>query len=124
MKIRAVDFVTYNVSNYQKALAFYRDILGLKLSHEFGGQWAEFDTGNVTLAIGVWGKNLGPDGQKGGATVALAVDDLQATVAELRAKGLPIVEGPHETPVCHMVGVMDPDGNTIMFHQRKDGTAG
>lgn len=69
-------------------------------------------------------ENVGPGGRKGGATVALAVDDRAAAVEELKAKGAPIIEGPHESPVCHMVGVIDPDGNRILFHQRKDGTAG
>lgn len=124
MKISAVDFVCYNVSNFPAALAFYRDTLGLKVTAEYGGQFAEFDTGNVTVAIGNWGKDMDKAGQKGGATVAFHVDDLAATVAELKAKGIAIVEGPHDTPVCHMAGVRDPDGNTIMFHCRKDGTKG
>ena len=29
--------------------------------------------------------------------------------------------GPFETPVCHMVMVSDPDGNTVIIHKRKPG---
>ncbi len=31
---------------------------------------------------------------------------------------------PLETPDCFMAAVADPDGNKILIHQRKDGTAG
>jgi len=29
-----------------------------------------------------------------------------------------------EIPVCFMAIMHDPDGNTLILHQRKDGTAG
>jgi catechol 2,3-dioxygenase-like lactoylglutathione lyase family enzyme len=52
MKIRGTDFVLYNVSDLHAAVIFYRDVLGLPLelcSDEW--QWAEFNCGNVTLAL-------------------------------------------------------------------------
>jgi len=61
---------------------------------------------------------------QGGGAVALAVADVQASLEEVKAKGVPVVSGPHDTPVCHMVMIADPDGNGICLHQRKDGTAG
>ena len=43
MKVRGMDFVAYDVSDLPRAVAFYRDTLGLKLSlnHEKWG-WVEF----------------------------------------------------------------------------------
>ncbi|MBL6853049.1 MAG: VOC family protein [Alphaproteobacteria bacterium] len=38
------------VADMDKAIAFYRDKLGLKLSFPSPG-WSEFDTGSVTLAL-------------------------------------------------------------------------
>ena len=124
MKIKGIDFVVYNVSNMQRAIAFYRDTLGLPLDYEYEGNWAEFSMGPVTLAL------CGPEwsqppqrGYQGGATVALAVEDIQAAVEGLRSKGI-TVENPYETPVCYMAGGEDPDSNRLMLHQRKDGTFG
>ncbi|MBM3276785.1 MAG: VOC family protein [Candidatus Handelsmanbacteria bacterium] len=85
----------------------------------------EFEIGAATLAL------IGPPhgtpsrpGMQGGGAVALAVADVQASLEEVKAKGVPVVSGPHDTPVCHMVMIADPDGNGICLHQRKDGTAG
>lgn len=125
MKVRAVDFVSYGVSNMDKALAFYRDTLGLKLEMVYEGIWAEFSVGGVTLALvgPPWGSPPQP-GYQGGGTVALAVEDVQASLAELKAKGVAVLDGPHDSPVCHMALIADPDGNRLWLHQRKDGTCG
>ena len=124
MKVQGIDFVVYNVSNMQRSIEFYRDTLGLLLDYEYEGNWAEFSVAPVTLAL------CGPEwsqppqrGYQGGATVALAVEDIHAAVEELRSKGI-AVENPYETPVCYMAGIEDPDGNRLMLHQRKDGTWG
>ncbi len=74
VKIRGTDFVMYPVSNLAAAARFYRDILGLPqemYSEEW--QWAEFDCGNVTLAL--HGGAQIPD-KIAGARLALAVEDV------------------------------------------------
>lgn len=122
MQVKGVDFVVYHVSDYQKSLAFYRDTLGLKLTEEYGGYWAEFDAGNVTLAIS--SHDFISVEKRTGATAALAVAEVKEAVEELRGKGVKIVSEPEETGVCTIAAVNDPDNNTIILHQRKDGTAG
>jgi predicted enzyme related to lactoylglutathione lyase len=120
-----VDFVSYGVSDMEKALAFYRDILGLTLEMVYEGIWAEFSVGAMTLALvgPPWGAPPQP-GYQGGGTAALAVEDVGASLEELKAKGVAVLDGPHDTPVCHMAMIADPDGNRIWLHQRKDGTCG
>ena len=58
------------------------------------------------------------------SVIALAVDDVAAAADELEAKGVEVVLGPMESSVCTMAYVVDPFGNPIMLHQRKDGTVG
>ena len=125
MKARAVDFICYSVKDFKKALEFYRDTLGLPVSEMFGEGFAEFDLGNVTLAIGsaeMMGEKI--DKPQGNATVGISVDDVKATMKELKAKGVKISEEMHDFPGCMMAKITDPDGNTIMIHHRKDGTYG
>jgi len=124
MEVKGIDFVVYNVSNMQQAIAFYRDTLGLPLESVFEDNWAEFSVASVTLAL------CGPEwsqppqrGYQGGATVALAVKDINAAVEELRGKGI-AVEDPGESSVCYIASFEDADGNRLMLHQRKDGTWG
>src|SRR5437667_8401495 len=49
--IQSIAFLTYAVSDIKKARHFYEDIVGLKLTHEAGGEWFEYDVANTTFAI-------------------------------------------------------------------------
>ena len=118
MKIKAVDFAFYCVSDLKKSVDFYQKTLGLNLKSQ-GDTWAEFDIGNLCLDIGVFGK---PGGSSAG--IALAVDDVKSALAELKKKGVKVEEETWETPVCHGGTIEDPDGNKISLHTRKDGTCG
>ena len=124
MKIRGTDFVYYQTSDIEKSIEFYRDILGLEMHGYYEEmKWAEFSAGNATFAINdptVFDPNL--KAQSGGAAVAFSVDDLEAAMKELEAKGVPVVAPLNESPVCHFACVSDPDGNTVWLHRRKDGT--
>jgi predicted enzyme related to lactoylglutathione lyase len=121
MKTKAVDFVVYNVTDMAKAVAFYRDTLGMAFDfNEEGEFWTEFDSPPVSFAL----CRPGDGDWKGPPAVALAVEDVYAAVEELRKKGVRVLAEPEETSVCHMAFIADPDGNRICLHQRKDGTAG
>lgn len=122
MNIRGTDFIMYCVSDLARAVAFYRDVLGLPLrvcNDEW--HWAELDCGNVTLALH-GGQAIGAPGS--GARVALAVADIDAAYAELIASGARISEPPQDYGTCRAFEVLDPDGNTLLLHQRADGTCG
>ena len=122
MKIRGIDFVMYHVSDLGNAVAFYRDVLGLKpemVSTEY--QWAEFDAGNVTLALR-GGETPIESGT--GARVALAVEDVDRAFAELQARPAALLGPVHDFGVCRSFEVRDPDGNVILLHRRTDGSCG
>ena len=122
MKIRGTDFVMYLVSDLARAAGFYRDVLGLRqeaYSEEW--KWAEFDCGNITLALNA-GEKL-PDVNTGGR-IALAVDDVQAAHEEMRKRGVRVVSEPRDYSVCWAMEVLDPDGNVVILHKRADGTFG
>jgi predicted enzyme related to lactoylglutathione lyase len=122
MKIRGTDFVMYQVSDLGTAARFYREILGLPqevYSEEW--KWAEFNCGNVTLSLH-GGVKL-PKEITGGR-IALAVEDIHAADAELKSKGARVLSGPTDYSVCWAMEVLDPDGNTVILHQRADGTFG
>ncbi len=122
MKIRGTDFVMYLVSDLARAATFYRDVLGLPqevYSEEW--QWAEFNCGNITLAL-KGGEKL-PAVSAGGG-IALAVDDIHAAHAELKKRGVRVVKEPHDFSVCWAMEVVDPDGNHVILHRRADGSFG
>ncbi len=123
MQVEQVDFVAIPTRDIAKATAFYRDVLGLALSQERGepgtrgNGYMEFECGGVS--IGLTQMEPLPN-----AAMALAVDDVYAAVEELRGKGVTIGMEPVETGDCFIAAIEDPEGNQIVIHQRKDGTAG
>jgi predicted enzyme related to lactoylglutathione lyase len=46
------------------------------------------------------------------------VEDFDSAVGTLRANNVKIVVEPFESPVCRMMIVADPDGNSIAVHKR------
>ncbi len=118
MEIRGTDFVMFLVSDLQRAMEFYRDFLGLPLEfYKEEWKWAEFNAGNVTLTL-CGGK------QAGAGIIALAVADLEAAAQEVRDKGIRVKRPLHELSTCWHLEILDPDGNTIILHKRKNGTYG
>jgi predicted enzyme related to lactoylglutathione lyase len=43
MAILGFDTIKHHVSDWPAAMAFYRDVLGLKLAYEVPGLWAQFE---------------------------------------------------------------------------------
>jgi predicted enzyme related to lactoylglutathione lyase len=117
---RGIDFVIYGVSDVDRALAFYRDRLGLAVTERPSAGWAELAAGEEALVV-----TVPPGGFQGPvALAAVAVPDVRAAVEELRAAGVPIRVEPWESGVCWNAMIADPDGNLVRLHERKDGTAG
>ena len=115
--ITEVAFIVYPVTDIVRSRRFYEDVFELRPTHEaLGGTWVEYDIGATTFAIGVH-----PDWKPStsGATLALEVDNFDATVAQLKSSGVVFSVEPFETPVCRMAIVTDPDGSRIILHKRK-----
>jgi catechol 2,3-dioxygenase-like lactoylglutathione lyase family enzyme len=113
MQVEQVDFVSVPTRDSARAVAWYRDVLGLAVS-EFSE--AEIETPNVTLSF--WnpeeqGETFVPN-ENG---IALRVADVEAAVAELRASGAEVI-GIEDSGVCHMGFVKDVDGNVLILHRR------
>lgn len=120
MPVRGIDFLVVHVADMDRAVRFYRDTLGIPVASDgIHETWTELDTSPVTVAL-----FRNPDSAGSNASVALAVDDVAAAAEAFRVAGREVVLEPLETPVCHMAAVRDLDGNTLVLHRRKDGTAG
>jgi len=121
---RGIDFFVYNVSDIAKSTDFYEHTLGLTLRSWKGPGWVEFAVGSTptVLALRLDPEGAGADVQ--GGAIAIAVDDVGQAVEELRQAGVGIILWPGEQASCYAAGITDPDGNLILLHSRKDGTAG
>jgi catechol 2,3-dioxygenase-like lactoylglutathione lyase family enzyme len=113
MHVEEVDFVSVPTRDAARAVAWYRDMLGLPLSEYTE---AEIETPNVTLSF--W--NPEQQGETFVANengIALRVADVEAAVEELRGAGAEVI-GIEDSGVCHMGFVKDPDGNVLILHRR------
>lgn len=126
MKPRGIDFFVYSVSDVAGSAEFYEQTLGLKLQSWEGSGWVEFAVGDTStvLALRFDPESARADGRVQSGAIAIAVDDVERVVDELRQQGVEIALEPGEQASCHAAGISDPDGNLILLHRRKDGTAG
>jgi len=115
--IKAFAFVCYPVKDVAAATTFYRDVVGLKPAQRLSERWSEFDVDGVTFAVASGGEEMGfmPGS---GMAAAFEVDDFDATLEKLRAKGLRMDE-PFEAPTCRACFAHDPDGNRFALHKLK-----
>ena len=117
MAVTSIAFTMYPVSDLDRAVAFYRDVLGLTPAGLASNFWFEFEIAGSTFGLG----NFEQIGQPGTAqSLALEVDSLEQFRAALATKGVETTE-PYETPICWISMVQDPDGNKVVLHQAKKG---
>lgn len=128
MRVRGVDFVGVCVpeGRMAEAMAFYGGVLGLPRGEIVNETWAEYQAGQLTIALDSAPMLAPPwDRPPGGEVwVALAVSDVEGAVSELRLKGVEVIEEAADCGVCIQAVLRDPFGNVVSLHQRKDGTAG
>lgn len=111
------------VSDMDRAVAFYRDVLGLtpKVTSPY---WSDFQLGEARIGLHPARDLPSPTGPIGGWRLGLATDDLRGLRERLEAAGATITEDYHETPSGVVLTFTDPDGNPIQAMQpgskRKD----
>lgn len=120
--VTGVDFITIPVQDLDRAREFYGQTLGLSASKlwqrgEQPAMGAEFETGTVTLAL----MDVAQMGQAfvvGAGTIALHVEDVAASRAELEARGVEFAMDDMDSGVCNMAFFSDSEGNALMLHHR------
>ncbi|GAA2598581.1 VOC family protein [Actinomadura fulvescens] len=109
------------VSDQQESVDFYVEKLGFTKTTDAemfeGTRWIEVTppNGQTSMAIhdaATFGKRPGE-----GAYLTFTCDDLQATVAELRGRGVTVTD-PTEEPWGTYALVEGPDGHQIQIHQK------
>ena len=123
--IRAVDFVMYCARDATRLRSWYQKLFGLKRGEEWNKFWSEFATEPVSLCINGPNRTEKPQWDWSGTpAIALAVEDIHAAAAACKRRKIKIAKGPVETSVCWMLFILDPEGNRVVLHQRKNGSAG
>ncbi len=114
MRATAVHHVSINVADVPAAIAFYTDVLGLVRRTdrpELGIDGAWLDAGGQQVHL-----IEAPPPPNVGQHFALRVDDIDATIAELRDRGLEVSDA-MGVGTGRQAFLQDPSGNTVELHQ-------
>ena len=84
--INKISFISYSVSDLQRSILFYRDLLGLKLLLN-NDAWAEFNIDGQRLAIHEEKIDTNTNDQLG-ATVYFEANPIENVVEALQLKGI------------------------------------
>jgi len=116
--VTGIDITAYLVKDADRAIAFYRDTMGMTPTTVMEGKGAEFSYGDATF--GIWKMDDGT-WQPGGG-VMFAVADVRAAVDELKRRGVKFEGDGHveENPHCAMAFGEDSEGNHFILHHIKD----
>jgi len=112
------------VSDLERAIAFYRDVLGFELQHRYGDQAAFLSAGGYHHHIGLntWESKGGsppPRGTTGLYHVAIRYPDRQALAQAVKGvvdAGVP-VSGASDHGVSEAIYLHDPDQNGIELYR-------
>jgi predicted enzyme related to lactoylglutathione lyase len=117
-KITGMDLSGYMVKDAPRAIAFYRDVLGVEPVTVYpDDRGAEYELPDGTT-FGLWGGGgrVMPFQPSNG--ILFAVDDLDAAVTAVKERGIAVLME-NETPVCRMAMINDTEGNIVTLHKRK-----
>ncbi len=106
-------YVIVFVSDMDKSIAFYRDVLGMPIRQQ-SQKWTEFDTGGTTLALHLADAAGHPHAHAtmpaGHCHIGLTVPDLGAFHKEMIAKGVKCIQQPKKEEFGSLAIYADPDG--------------
>jgi len=107
------------VSDMERAVAFYRDTLGLTVKDQ-SDDWSEIDAGG--LMIGLNGRESASQASDGGAVVSFQPDgSIEGEVAALKARGADIQGEISEHPWGKIIPFKDSEGNDLQLYSPPQG---
>ena len=107
-----VDTVFIWVSDVERALGFYRDVLGIETGPRYGA-WQSMEVDGTRFAL----HEGSPDGGQR-AVVSFRVDDLDAEIERLTGLGHGPIDEVTDTGVARFATFVDPDGTHIQLLER------
>lgn len=127
--ITHIQTVGVYVSDQDRSLAFYRDKLGFELQMDAPmgqSRWIQLAPkgAQTSLVLNMPAPDMPPEMYErtksligGFANFIFTVDDIEATYAELTARGVEFQDKPAQQPWGWWATLKDPDGNIIGVHQ-------
>lgn len=111
---------TIIVSDMDRSIQFYTDILGLKLTNRFGYDWATVSAGEgLTIGIHPASAKYPSPGTKGAIILGLDIDvPVEEAVRKLAQHGVSIKGSIVRSEPGNFANLEDPDGNEIYLWEK------
>ncbi len=90
LSVKSLQCVYVSAVDFEDAVSFYQDVLGLNLKFQDGNLWAEFDVGGDIFAVCSADKSAIKPGL--GAVTVFEVDDLDSSLLILEERGVIVDE--------------------------------
>jgi catechol 2,3-dioxygenase-like lactoylglutathione lyase family enzyme len=122
--VSTIGQIHVSVSDIDRSVAFYRDVLGARFLFQVPGQpMAFFDLGGVRLYLG---KPESPD-FRSSPILYFTVDDVDEAHRALRQRGVEFLDEPHvvnrtESSELWMAFFRDPDGTNLALMEDRSTT--
>ncbi len=115
--LKGLDFVTLHVRDLEVSRRFYAEVIGFPASSETRPNAVAFATKPVSFAIRKSQVDLDAVPQLGhGVILWFRTDDAVALHAQLKERGVSIVQGLADSPFGKTFTFRDPDGYLITVH--------
>ncbi|MFB8776547.1 VOC family protein [Streptomyces broussonetiae] len=121
--ITHASFVTLPVSDQDRALRFYTEVLGFEVTVDRDmppGRWLQVAPRGAQTVFTLSGPGMGGFAPGSTQGIMLLTTDVDADCARLAEAGV-AVQGPDELPWGRMASFRDPDGNGLMLLTEKEG---
>lgn len=109
-------WTTLHVTDLERSLHFYHELLGLPVAERFGPPEREIvmlGDGTGTKLELLCGPTPGPLGQ--GVSLGFAPDDMAALLESLKADGIALPTPVSPNPTVRFYFIQDPDGYTVQL---------
>ncbi len=112
-------WVTLHVGDFEKSLAFYHEILGLKIHSRHGGNGVEIamlgEEGQAKVEL-LYSPDHPEKHLHSDISVGIAVDSLEKAMEYLDSLQIPVLRGPiSPNPHTRFLFIQDPDGYEVQL---------
>ncbi|HWN81636.1 MAG TPA: VOC family protein [Candidatus Udaeobacter sp.] len=114
---------TIMVRDFERAIHFYTEVLGLDLLYRAGDEWAEVRTDGLTLGLHLWRGHGPAPGAASGISIGLGVRSIEPAIAELKQRGIEFRGQVQDNDNVKLAFFGDPDGNPLYLCEVKPAPA-
>ena len=111
--------VTVMVSDFERAVSFYTQVLGFTLKNRYGNEWADVSAPGVNIGLHPDGGNARARGAA--LSIGFEVSSLDQAMQELRNKGVEFPQGVRDAGHLREAAFSDPDGTPLYLVEIKGG---